>query len=230
VQGPATTRDHEELRNNAVKVLCNADLNEGFVLGRDVSLPEIYLHYGNKPLKVGGPGAIRRPILAFFAGQMHGHVRPVLLEHWKDKDPDMKIYEVLPKDLERKMNYMEHMKHSKYCICAAGFEVNSPRIVESIYYDCVPVIIADNFILPFSDILNWNTFSVTIPESDIPNLKTILLGISDKHYRAMQRRLSTVRQHFMWHEEPVKYDVFHMIKYSVWTSRLNSLAPELNRF
>ncbi|CAM6113527.1 unnamed protein product [Calypogeia fissa] len=221
--GPATARDHDELRKNAMKVVCNADVSETYVLGKDASLPEIYLH-DYKPVKVGGPGAARRKFLAFFAGQkMHGHVRPVLLEHWKDKDPDMKIYEVLPKDVERKMNYVEHMKNSKYCLCAAGFEVNSPRIVESIYYECVPVIIADNFALPFSDVLNWSTFSVTIPESDIPNLKTILLNISDRKYNAMQKRLSKVRRHFIWNDEPVKYDVFHMIMHSVWMSRLNRL-------
>lgn len=205
-----------------MKVVCNADLNEEYVLGKDASLPEIYLH-NYKRAKVGGPGAVRRSILAFFAGQMHGHVRPMLIEHWKDKDPDMKIYEVLPKSIERKMNYVEHMKNSKYCICAAGFEVNSPRIVESIYYDCVPVIIADNFVLPFSDVLNWSTFSVTLPESEIPNLKSILSSISDRQYRAMQKRLSKVRQHFLWNDEPVKYDVFHMIMHSVWMSRLNRL-------
>ncbi|CAM6121879.1 unnamed protein product [Calypogeia fissa] len=221
--GPATTRDHDELRKNAMKVVCNADVSETYVLGKDASLPEIYLH-DYKPVKVGGPGAAKRRFLAFFAGQkMHGHVRPVLLEHWKDKDPDMKIYEVLPKDVERKMNYVEHMKNSKYCLCAAGFEVNSPRIVESIYYECVPVIIADNFALPFSDVLNWSTFSVTIPESEIPNLKTILLNISDRKYKAMQKRLSRVRRHFIWNDEPVKYDVFHMIMHSVWMSRLNRL-------
>jgi hypothetical protein len=60
-----------------------------------------------------------------------------------------------------------------------GYEVNSPRIVEAIYYECVPVIIADNFVLPFDDALNWSTFSVAVPERDIPKLKEILLAIPE---------------------------------------------------
>jgi hypothetical protein len=209
-----------------MKVVCNADLTEEFVLGKDASLPEVYIHKlkPRKPVPaLGGPGWDKRPDLAFFAGQMHGRVRPILLDHWKDKDPDMKIYEVLPKEIARVTSYIQHMKMSKYCLCAAGYEVNSPRIVEAIYYDCVPVIIADNFVLPFSEVLNWDTFSVTIPESDIPRLKDILSGISEKDYRSRQVRLRKVRQHFVWHEKPEKYDAFNMILHSVWNSRLNRL-------
>lgn len=209
-----------------MKVVCNADLSDGlFTLGKDASLPEVYIHNPKSklPLQLGGARYDKRPYLAFFAGQMHGRVRPILLHHWKDKDPAMKIYEVLPKAIARNVSYMQHMQLSKYCICAMGYEVNSPRIVEAIYYDCVPVIVADNFVLPFSDVLDWAAFSVTIPESEIPNLKRVLSGISDGNYMSMQRRLRKVRQHFVWHEAPEKYDVFHMILHSVWTSRLNRL-------
>ncbi|BBN06451.1 xylogalacturonan beta-1,3-xylosyltransferase [Marchantia polymorpha subsp. ruderalis] len=220
--GPATARDQQQLRNNSVKVVCNADMTEEFVVGKDASLPEVYVH-NLKPLKVGGPVLSKRAFLAFFAGQMHGHVRPVLIQHWKDKDSSMRIYEEIPRNISRRMNYVQHMKNSKYCICPAGFEVNSPRIVEAIYYDCVPVIIADNFVLPFSDVLNWDAFSLTLPESEIPNLKTHLLNIPEKSYRSMQRRLSKIRQHFLWHQQPVKYDAFHMTLHSVWMSRLNHI-------
>nr|PNR51934.1 hypothetical protein PHYPA_008308 [Physcomitrium patens] len=223
--GPATARDHPTLRSNAVKVVCNADLTEEFVVGKDASLPEVYMHKSKTkaPIKLGGPGYDERPYLAFFAGQMHGRVRPILLDHWKDKDPDLMIYGVLPKPIAKQISYVQHMKMSKYCICAAGYEVNSPRIVESIHYDCVPVIIADNFVLPFSDVLNWDAFSVTMPESDIPKLKAILNDIPEKTYRSMQIRLRKIRQHFVWHKKPEKYDVFHMILHSVWMSRINRL-------
>lgn len=64
--------------------------------------------------------------------------------------------------------------------------MNSPRIVEAIYNECVPVIIADEFVLPFSDILNWESFSLHVRESDIPNLKTILQNVTMERHAAMQ--------------------------------------------
>ncbi|XP_002967425.2 probable glycosyltransferase At5g03795 [Selaginella moellendorffii] len=222
--GPATARDHPELRKNSVKVVCNSDLTEEFVPDKDASLPETYLHAVKLPTKLGGPGPSKRPILAFFAGQMHGRVRPALIKHWKDRgDPDMRIYEVLPPDVARRTSYVQHMKSSKFCICAMGFEVNSPRIVESIYYDCVPVLIADNFVLPFSDVLNWGSFSLTVSEKDVPRLKELLLAVSEDRYRKMQSRLKKVRKHFLWHDSAERFDMFHMILHSVWTRRLQQM-------
>ncbi|XP_044971770.1 probable glycosyltransferase At3g07620 [Hordeum vulgare subsp. vulgare] len=223
--GPYTTKLHDELRKNTIKALCNADVSEGvFIRGRDVSLPETYVKSARRPVRdIGGKPAAERSILAFFAGQMHGRVRPVLLKYWGGKDADMRIYSRIPRQITRRMNYAKHMKSSKYCICPMGYEVNSPRIVEAIYYECVPVIIADNFVLPFDDALDWSAFSVVVAEKDVPSLKAILLAIPESRYITMRSNVKKVQRHFLWHAKPVKYDIFHMILHSVWFSRLNQV-------
>ncbi|KAK8500853.1 hypothetical protein V6N13_097559 [Hibiscus sabdariffa] len=223
--GPFATTGHVELRDNTIKALCNADLNENFVVGRDVSLPETTIRTVRKPLRYigGGIRVSQRPILAFFAGKMHGRVRPRLLKYWRNKDEDMKIYGSLPGRIARNMSYIRHMKSSKYCICPMGYEVNSPRIVEAIYYECVPVIIADNFVLPLSEVLEWSAFSVTVAEADIPKLKEILLAIPLKRYLKMLMNAKMVQRHFLWNPSPVRYDMFHMILHSIWYSRLNQI-------
>lgn len=226
--GPASARKHVELQHNAIKVVCNADTNEEFVVEKDVSLPETYLRAAKPPRRLGGLSVKKRPFLAFFAGQMHGHVRPLLLQHWKNKDPDMRIYERIPSAIAKKTSYIRHMRMSKYCICPMGYEVNSPRIVEAIYYDCVPVIIADNFVLPFSEVLDWQAFAVTVEERQIPQLRHILLSIPQTKYTTMQANLKHVRQHFSWQfRTPVKYDVFHMILHSLWLRRLAAVPDSL---
>ncbi|KAJ7944728.1 Exostosin-like [Quillaja saponaria] len=222
--GPYTVNEHKELSRNTIKALCNADLSEGtFVAGKDISLPETTIRTPRRPLRyVGGGNRVSlRSTLAFFAGNMHGRVRPALLKHWGDKDKDMKIYGPLPIRVSRKMSYVQHMKSSKYCICPMGYEVNSPRIVEAIYYECVPVIIADNFVLPFSEVLDWSAFSVVLSEKDIPKLKEILMAIPLRRYRTMQINVKMVQKHFLWNPRPISYDLFHMILHSIWFSRLN---------
>ncbi|EEF45840.1 catalytic, putative [Ricinus communis] len=163
----------EQLMFNCIRALCNADVKEGFIFGKDASLPET-----NSDAKARG-----------------------------------------------KMNYVQHMKSSRYCICARGYEVNSPRIVEAILYECVPVIISDNYVPPFFEVLNWESFAVFVLEKDIPNLKNILLSIPEKRYREMQMRVKMVQQHFLWHARPVKYDLFHMILHSVWYNRVFQMHP-----
>ncbi|GAY48327.1 exostosin domain-containing protein [Citrus sinensis] len=220
---PAETRI---IMANCIRALCNSDVKQGFVFGKDVSLPETNVLSPQNPLwAIGGKPASQRSILAFFAGSMHGYLRPILLHHWENKDPDMKIFGQMPKAKGRgkrkgKTDYIQHMKSSKYCICAKGYEVHSPRVVEAIFYECVPVIISDNFVPPFFEILNWESFAVFVLERDIPNLKNILLSISEKRYLKMQMMVKKVQQHFLWHPRPVKYDIFHMILHSIWYNRV----------
>ncbi|GAB2236051.1 hypothetical protein Drorol1_Dr00027781 [Drosera rotundifolia] len=220
---PFETRN---IMKNCIRALCNSDVKEGFEFGKDISLPETFVPKSQNPLRnLGGQPASRRRILAFFAGQMHGHVRPFLLKHWQDKEPDMKIFGTLHKSKGNRV-YVQYMKSSKYCICPRGYEVNSPRVVEAIFYECVPVIISDGFVPPFYEILNWEAFSVFVMEKDIPNLRDILLSIPVKTYLRMQMRVKRVQQHFLWHPNPMKYDLFHMILHSIWLNRVFQFTPK----
>lgn len=166
---------------------------------------------------MGGPSPSQRSILAFFAGGLHGPIRPILLEHWENKDEDVKVHKYLPKGV----SYYDMMRKSKYCLCPSGYEVASPRVVEALYSGCVPVLISDHYVPPFSDVLNWKAFSVEVPVKEIPNLKRILMGISQSQYIRMQRRGIQVRKHFEVNSPPRRYDVFHMILHSLWLRRLN---------
>lgn len=223
LQGPSVTKEHMP---NCIRALCNANINEGFTFDKDVALPGTLVSSPKNPLReLGGNPVSNRTILAFFAGKLHGYLRPVLLHYWGyNKDPQMKIFGKLPK-VKGNKEYINYMRTSKYCICARGYEVSSPRVVEAIYYECVPVIIADNFVPPFFEVLNWELFTVFVKESDIPNLKDILLSISEERYILMQRRVKEVQRHFLWHADPFKYDIFNMIFHSIWYTRVFQMNP-----
>ncbi|KAJ9538582.1 hypothetical protein OSB04_031315 [Centaurea solstitialis] len=212
------TKDH---MGSCIRSLCNSNLATGFKIGKDTTLPATYIRSAEDPVKdLGGNPPSERPILAFFAGGMHGNLRPILVRHWHDKDPDMKIFGPMARDIESKASYRTYMKSSKYCICARGHEVFSPRIVESIYYECVPVIISDNYVPPFFEFLDWRAFSVFVLEKDVADLGGILRSISAEKYVEMQKRVKMVQHHFIWHKEPVKFDLFHMILHSIWNNRV----------
>ncbi|XP_027349173.1 probable glycosyltransferase At5g03795 [Abrus precatorius] len=215
--GPEASLSVDNLHKNSIRVLCNANTSEGFKPSKDVSLPEINLQTGSINGLIGGPSASRRSVLAFFAGGLHGPIRPVLLEHWENKDNDIQVHKYLPKGV----SYYEMLRKSKFCLCPSGYEVASPRVVEAIYTGCVPVLISDHYVPPFNDVLNWKSFSVEVSVKDIPYLKEILMSISPRQYIRMQRRVGQVRRHFEVHSPPKRYDVFHMILHSVWLRRLN---------
>ncbi|XP_010440808.1 PREDICTED: probable glycosyltransferase At3g07620 [Camelina sativa] len=209
---------------NSVRALCNSNVAQGFRIGSDTALPVTYIRSAESPLEyLGGKAPSERKILAFFAGSMHGYLRPILVKLWENKEPDMKIFGPMPRHPESKKQYREYMKSSRYCICARGYEVHTPRVVEAIMNECVPVIIADNYVPPFFEVLNWEEFAVFVEEKDIPNLRNILLSIPEERYIGMQARVKAVQQHFLWHKKAVKLDLFHMILHSIWYSRVHRI-------
>ena len=219
VQGPHASQGNPFLYNTSIRVLCNANTSEGFKPGKDVSLPEIHLFGGEVSPKLLSPPQDNTPrrYLAFFAGGVHGPIRPKLLHHWKNHDNDIRVYEYLPKGLD----YHSFMLNSKFCLCPSGHEVASPRIVESIYAECIPVIISKGYVLPFSDVLQWEAFSVQLDVSDIPRLKDVLSAIPEDGYWKLKQAVRAVRRHFTLNQPAKRYDAFHMILHSIWLRRLN---------
>ncbi|CAL5403302.1 unnamed protein product [Camellia sinensis] len=147
-----------------------------------------------------GPSPSHRPILAFFAGRLHGHIRHLLLNHWKEKYRDIQVYDNLPDGV--------------------SYE-SIPRVVEAIYAECIPVLISKGYVPPFSDVLNWKAFSISVAVKDIPNTKKILMGISQNQYLRLHRRVKQVQRHFVINGPPKRLDIFHMVIHSVWLQRLN---------
>ncbi|KAK9284422.1 hypothetical protein L1049_023594 [Liquidambar formosana] len=220
--GPRASSFVPHLFNNSIRALCNANTSEGFNPYKDVSFPEINLLTGEIVGPLGGLSPSRRSVLAFFAGRLHGHIRYLLLEQWKGRDQDVRVYDHLPDGV----SYDSMLKKSRFCLCPSGYEVASPRVVEAIYAECIPVLISDSYVLPFSDVLNWKSFSVQVPVKEIPNIKSILMAISPNQYLRMQRRIKQVQRHFVVNGPPKRYDVFHMILHSIWLRRLNIRIPD----
>lgn len=218
LQAPTVSEGVPELYKNSIRVLCNANTSEGFKPGVDVSLPEIYLKDGTMDGLIGGLPASERSVLVFYAGGIHGYIRQVLMNHWKDKDREVQVHEYLPK----KVSYIGMFRKSKFCICPSGWEVASPRMVEAIYTGCVPVLLKDYYAKPFDDVLDWTTFAVEINSTQIPDLKKILKAIPEDKYVKMQETGLQVRRHFEVNYPPKRYDIFHMILHSIWLRRMNT--------
>ncbi|KZV51839.1 catalytic [Dorcoceras hygrometricum] len=192
--GPRATQGNPFLYNTSIRVLCNANSSEGFNPQKDVSLPEIHLYGGsiNPKLRLPPKPNIARPYLAFFAGGVQAQ--------------SGLSFSTIGKAMTMTFN---------------GYEVASPRIVEAIYAECIPVILSDHYVLPFSDVLKWEAFSIQVELYDIPRLKEILMAVSEEKYVELKKGLRSVRRHFVLNQPVDRFDVFHMILHSVWLRRLN---------
>ncbi|KAH7688504.1 Xylogalacturonan beta-1,3-xylosyltransferase protein [Dioscorea alata] len=219
--GPYVSNANKDLYTNSIRALCNANTSEGFNPTKDVSIPEVHLLTGDIPIQLRSPPPPHtpRPFLAFFAGGLHGPIRPPLLHQWQNRDPSIQVYEYLPKNST--YDYFSFMLKSKFCLCPSGWEVASPRVVEAIYTECIPVIISEGYVLPFSDVLKWEEFSLTVRVEELPELKELLGRKTEEEMDRLRRGLRAVRKHFVFNQPAKSFDVFHMILHSVWLRRLN---------
>ncbi|XP_047330551.1 probable glycosyltransferase At5g03795 isoform X2 [Impatiens glandulifera] len=206
----------EEVKFNAIQVVCSSSyFLSGYIPHKDASLPQIWPRH-DEPLDVASS---KREQLAFFAGSINSPVRHKLHELW-GIDSEISVHFG-----RLTTSYDQEILKSKFCLHVKGYEVNTARISDAIYYGCVPVIIANHYDLPFSDILNWNSFSVVVATLDIPILKKVLKQINSSEYQKLQSNVFKVRKHFQWHTSPVDYDAFYMVMYELWLRRTLLRVP-----
>ncbi|CAI9786853.1 unnamed protein product [Fraxinus pennsylvanica] len=122
---------------------------------------------------------------------------------------------------EHPSTYYEDMQRAVFCLCPLGWAPWSPRLVEAVIFGCIPVIIADDIVLPFADAIPWEDIGVFVAEKDVPKLDTILTSIPIDEILRKQRLLGnpSMKQAMLFPQPAQPRDAFHQI--------LNGLARKL---
>ena len=163
-----------------------------------IPLPLIYEDTSCKLLTA--PRLIKT-MLASFVGTKTTHpLRGEMVQHLEGKQgiqcqgaPVWKV-NVVEQDAAR---FVEWTLCSKFCLAPRGYGRSSFRFFEAMQLDTIPVYIWDDIEwLPYKDILDYSTFSISIPRRDLPQLYDRLRSISDDTYRKMKQELLRVRHHF----------------------------------
>ena len=75
---------------------------------------------------------------------------------------------------------------SKFVIAPRGHSVHSSRLLEAIAAGAVPVVVSDDWVLPFEhDLLDWTTMAIRIPEAHVGNITEILRAVDAQRWYAM---------------------------------------------
>ncbi|XP_062328142.1 exostosin-2 [Osmerus eperlanus] len=85
-------------------------------------------------------------------------------------------------------DYPHILQDSSFCVVLRGARLGQATLSDVLQAGCVPVILADSYILPFSEVLDWKRASVVIPEDKLPEMYTILKSIPHKQVEEMQRQ------------------------------------------
>ena len=97
-----------------------------------------------------------------------------------------KLSPVPAKPMQNPYLYDDELASSQYCLVPRGDSASCRHLFNSIAAGCVPIIISDAVVLPFADQLDWNRFSVRIPECMVldktahEQTRALLLKLTDK--------------------------------------------------
>lgn len=141
---------------------------------RDVNIPTPNIHtMPHEPIYEDVPNvskvtSSKKSLLMFYAGWNY-QTRMNLVNFFSKSSPDIFVRRAVPSNV-----YQEKIQTAKYCPICGGFSQWTPRLAEAIYFGCVPVILSDEWKLPFSDVVDWNKFSIRVPRTKYKNLANIV--------------------------------------------------------
>ena len=112
--------------------------------------------------------------------------------HWGNKEVDTNHDFCMAQNKsyyskEQKYDYEWLLLNSEFGIVPRGLGLHSNRLIEVLAAGSIPVILADDWVLPFeNELIDWNRISIRLIESRAEDLITVLKGISTSEKRRMQ--------------------------------------------
>jgi len=83
-------------------------------------------------------------------------------------------------------------ERSIFSLCPRGYGATSYRLYEAMQLGAIPVYLSDKHLLPWSDEIDWNSFSIVIHASEFHNILQMTLGQTASDVRKMQEVLSNI--------------------------------------
>lgn len=94
---------------------------------------------------------------------------------------------------ERKFSYPHILQEATFCIVLRRGRLGQSALNDALQAGCIPVIISDAYILPFSEVIDWKKASLELREDQIPDLPDILHSIELGHIYQMRQQVR-----FLW--------------------------------
>lgn len=89
---------------------------------------------------------------------------------------------------QQAFDYPQVLQEATFCMVLRGARLGQAVLSDVLRAGCVPVIIADSYVLPFSEVLDWKRASVVVPEEKMLDVYSILQSIPWRQIEEMQRQ------------------------------------------
>ena len=94
-------------------------------------------------------------------------------------------------------SYYELLDESIFALVPRGFEHFSYRLLEAMSFGCIPIILSDDWILPFDRTIPWREFALHIPEAACGQIPDLIAKLSPETIYALQNKVAQVYQRYL---------------------------------
>ena len=116
-------------------------------------------------------------------------------------------------DLGRKPSYDEIMARSVFTLCPAGYGRWSFRFIEALLHGSIPVLLCDDYVMPFADQIRWDDYCIVVPEKDALSTIDLLRCLPVEGVARLQANILRDRARFL---RPAVLDAIrHRLEYQI---------------
>lgn len=142
-----------------------------------------------------------RDILISFLGKLTqlflppSHIRGGKLIDFKNKFSNANIVIGAPEEFPQ-FTYHSIMARSFFTLCPAGIGRWSFRFLEALLNGSIPILLSDDYVLPFSKKIKWDDYCLVIPERDLERIPEIVSGIPFEQIYQKLKKIKEDRHFF----------------------------------
>ncbi|EDS37928.1 exostosin-2 [Culex quinquefasciatus] len=82
--------------------------------------------------------------------------------------------------------YPSVLENGQFCLVARGVRLSQPTLMDALASGCIPVIMADNLVLPFGEVLDWDLVSIRIHENNLHSVISTLKAVSKERVQELR--------------------------------------------
>ena len=86
------------------------------------------------------------------------------------------------------------MENADFAFVPRGDALFSYRLLEAMSFGCIPIILSDNWVLPFHRLIDWSSCVLRPREDEIAGCVTLLKSMTDEEVLLRKRRVLEIYQ------------------------------------
>ncbi|MFM7420605.1 MAG: exostosin family protein [Alphaproteobacteria bacterium] len=184
---------------------------------RSISMPAMPIQVSDSDYQ----GESRRRYLASFQGVLSHPVRAALQKCHDGEKIIIQIIEASQHNILKldattgraDQSYRDIMENADFAFIPRGDALFSYRLLEAMSFGCIPIILSDNWILPFDRLIDWASLSLRPREDEILPCITLLNRLTDREVLERKKKvLATYQQYFCSLEKIISNGLFAELK------------------